>query len=73
MKAARDPRAVLGSDRGNDRTFEPRLKNVNVELLDKSDPIDRVLRFRIDALLHVEPISDNVSFDSAFEPVQGRL
>jgi type VI secretion system protein ImpF len=71
LRAAQDPGAFLELIADTISKFEPRLKNVRVELLNKGDRIDRVLRFRIDALLHVEPISDNVSFNSAFEPAKG--
>jgi type VI secretion system protein ImpF len=71
LQAAQDPRAFLEVIADTISKFEPRLKNVRVELLGKGDRMDRILRFRIDALLYVEPISDNVSFDSSFEPAKG--
>ena len=37
------------------RNFEPRFQSVRVEILDNSEPMDRMLRFRIDALLHAAP------------------
>src|SRR5262249_29821668 len=70
LQAAQRPEAFLELITDTIARFEPRLKNVRVELLQKKDRIDRVLRFRIDAVLHVEPVSDNVSFDSAFEPTK---
>jgi type VI secretion system protein ImpF len=53
------------------RQFEPRLKHVSVEMLENLEPIDRTLRFRIDALLHVEPAPEPVVFDSAMQQVTG--
>lgn len=50
------------------RRFEPRFKSVRVELLNNAEPLDRTLRFRIDALLHVEPAPEPVAFDSSLEP-----
>ncbi len=49
------------------RAFEPRLlpRSVRVEIVPREDPADFNLRFRIDALLHVEPISEPVSFDTS--------
>ena len=44
--------------------FEPRLKNVNVSVSDVDDPTDRALRFRIDAMLDVDPAPEPVVYDS---------
>ena len=46
--------------------FEPRLKNVRVQL-ETDGQNQRKLRFRITGLLHVEPISEPVSFDTFFD------
>ena len=46
--------------------FEPRLKNVRIHL-EIEDQGKRQLRFRITGLLHVEPISEPVSFDTFFD------
>lgn len=51
------------------RFFEPRFKEVKVELVDGSDEYDRTLRFRIDALLNVQPAVKPIVFDSSMEPV----
>lgn len=45
--------------------FEPRLKNINV-LVDSSRN-QRNLRFRISAVLVVDPISEHVVFDTSFD------
>ncbi len=50
--------------------FEPRLKSVRVSLNDDDDPGERTLRFRIDAVLCVEPIEERVLFDSVLEPAR---
>ena len=55
------------------RRFEPRFTRVTVSLLDKSDNLDRTLRFRIDALVYAEPDLEPVSFDSMLEPVHRRF
>jgi type VI secretion system protein ImpF len=49
------------------RTFEPRFKSVKVELVGHEEPLERTLRFRIDALLHAHPAPEPVVFDSALE------
>jgi type VI secretion system protein ImpF len=50
------------------QTFEPRFKSVRVELLENRERDDRLLRFRIDALLYAEPAPEPVVFDSQLEP-----
>ena len=55
------------------RHFEPRFKEVSVEMLDKMETLERTLRFRIDALLHAEPVPEPVVFDSALEPATGNI
>jgi len=48
------------------RTFEPRLlaRSVRCEILPAADPSDFNLQIRIEAILHVDPISEQVSFDT---------
>jgi type VI secretion system protein ImpF len=55
------------------RRYEPRFKRVHVEMLDNAEPLDRTLRFRIDALMHAEPAPEPVVFDSALEPSTGNV
>lgn len=55
------------------RRFEPRFKAVQVLLLESADPLDRTLRFRIDALLHAVPAPEPVTFDSALETATGTV
>ncbi|MGI9498575.1 MAG: type VI secretion system baseplate subunit TssE [Geminicoccaceae bacterium] len=49
--------------------FEPRLTSVKVTLRDNADPHDRTYRFRIEAILNIEPAPELVCFDSFIEPV----
>lgn len=49
--------------------FEPRFKNVKVYHVGNADEDDRSLRFRIEALLFAEPISEPIIFNSILEPV----
>jgi type VI secretion system protein ImpF len=53
------------------RSWEPRFKSVKVQLLDSTEPLDRTLRFRIDALLYADPAPEPVVFDSLLQPVSG--
>lgn len=49
--------------------YEPRFKSVSVSVSNDSNSLDRTFRFRIDALLKVEPAVKPVVFDSSLEPV----
>lgn len=53
--------------------FEPRFRAVKVEVLDNTEPLDRTLRFRIDAMLEVEPAPEPVSFDSVVQTTTGNV
>jgi type VI secretion system protein ImpF len=53
------------------RQHEPRFKSVRVQLLGNTEPLDRTLRFRIDALLRAEPAPEPVVFDSVLKPATG--
>jgi type VI secretion system protein ImpF len=53
--------------------FEPRFTHIGVEMLDNSEPLDRTLRFRIDAMLQAEPAPEPVIFDSALQPATGSV
>jgi len=55
------------------RRFEPRLQGMRITLLQNSDSRDRTLRFRIDALMRVEPEPEPVSFDSILESALRRF
>ncbi|MGF1625420.1 MAG: type VI secretion system baseplate subunit TssE [Alphaproteobacteria bacterium] len=51
------------------RRFEPRLKNVRVDLMEATQSLDRSLRLRIDAVVEAESIAEHVVYDSVLEPV----
>lgn len=53
------------------REWEPRFQTVRVTLIDATEPLDRTLRFRIDALLYAQPAPEPVVFDSSLEPGTG--
>jgi len=48
---------------------ESRFKSVSIKVLSAENSIDRTFRFRIDALLKIEPAVKPVVFDSSLEPV----
>lgn len=51
------------------KRYEARFKSVQVKIVEGDGETDRALRFRIDALLNVEPAVKPVVFDSSLEPV----
>ena len=55
------------------RRYEPRFKDLTVYLDTNSGSGDRVIRFRIDALLHADPAPEPVVFDSHLEPSSNRF
>jgi type VI secretion system protein ImpF len=52
--------------------YEPRLQRVRVSLLNDKAPLDRVLRFRIEAAL-VTDSDEEVHFLSTMEPASGKF
>jgi type VI secretion system protein ImpF len=71
LRAAEDPDVLFRAIESAVRNFEPRLTLVRVEPVGNKEPLDRTLRFRIDAMLSVEPIEEKIWFNSALEPATG--
>ena len=69
--SAREREALARTLQGVIRQHEPRFKRVEVRLLENAEPLDRTLRFRIEALLHAEPAPEPVVFDSLLKPTTG--
>lgn len=55
------------------RQHEPRLKNISVEPMDEHVPVDRTFRFRIHGLLMVDPVPEEIHFDSVVRPATGTV
>lgn len=55
------------------RQFEPRFREVTVELLSGTDKLDRTLRFRVHAVLQTDGASEAVVYDTLVDPVSGGL
>ncbi|WDE03285.1 type VI secretion system baseplate subunit TssE [Thalassomonas viridans] len=51
------------------KRFEPRFIEVEVATVDNEQPLDRILRLRISALLYADPEPEYICFDSEVEPV----
>ena len=73
MAAVKDREELCRVIQGVIRRFEPRFKSVTVQLLTNAEPLDRTLRFRIDAMLYADPAPEPVVFDSALEPTTGTV
>ena len=71
MASARDREEFCRVVQAVIRQHEPRFKTVKVQLLDNSEPLDRTLRFRIDALLQADPAPEPIVFSSTLKPVTG--
>lgn len=54
------------------RTFEPRLSAVSVSPEPRNE-IDAVLRYRVDALLNIEPAPEPITFDTVLQADTGRF
>jgi type VI secretion system protein ImpF len=50
------------------RRFEPRFMQVSVQLIEPGDSLERSLRFRIEALMRLDPEPEPVVLDSLLDP-----
>lgn len=55
------------------RKFEPRFRDISVELVARTDTLDRTLRFRIQAVLQTDATAEAVVYDTVVDPVSGGL
>ncbi|MEO1498464.1 MAG: type VI secretion system baseplate subunit TssE [Planctomycetota bacterium] len=53
--------------------FEPRFRSVRVALNNRSEDLERTLRFRIEGTLYAEPAPEPVVFDSVVEPLSAEV
>ena len=51
--------------------FEPRLKNVKVSLVNSDGLTTKILRFQIEATLMMDPVPEQISFDTVLDVVSG--
>jgi type VI secretion system protein ImpF len=70
-----DSRAVCGLIEAAIAAFEPRMEkgSVKVDFVESSSVDDFSMHFRIRGVLHVEPITEPVVFDTALDPHNGTL
>jgi type VI secretion system protein ImpF len=72
-RAVEDPASLCNAIQFAIEQFEPRLRDVRVEMLPSDVATERALRFRIDATLYVEPVEDRVFYSSSLEPSTGNF
>lgn len=53
--------------------FEPRFRDLSIELTEAQDPLDRTLRLRIHAVLETDSLNEEVTYDTMVDPVSGGL
>ncbi|MGI6853557.1 type VI secretion system baseplate subunit TssE [Mesorhizobium sp. 1B3] len=53
--------------------FEPRFRELEVELVDRDSSLDRTLRFRMRAVLQADGASEAVVYDTVVDPATGGL
>ncbi len=72
VKSPSDQKMMRRSLENAIRVFEPRLEDLIVTL-EPLDGIERVMRFRIDARLKVEPAPEPVTFDTVLQLGSGQI
>ncbi|WP_366657428.1 type VI secretion system baseplate subunit TssE [Fodinicurvata sp. EGI_FJ10296] len=50
------------------RRSDTRFREVTIHLLENSDELDRTLRFRIEAIVQVDPAAEQIVFDTTVDP-----
>jgi type VI secretion system protein ImpF len=55
------------------RRFEPRFRELTVELVSDSGSLDRILRFRLRAVLQADAAREAVTYDTVVDPATGGL
>lgn len=72
IKGASEQKRLLTMLETAIRVFEPRLIDVEITLEPISD-LERVLRFRIDAQLKIDPIPEPITFDTVLQMGSGEF
>lgn len=55
------------------RLFEPRFRELTVDLVAEDNTLDRVLRFRLSGVLQADTASEAVVYDTVVDPATGGL
>lgn len=70
LNSASDQRALRAAIEGCIRAFEPRLSDVRVRL-ETTDTVDRRLRFHIEGSMKLDPVPEEITFDTVLELTSG--
>jgi type VI secretion system protein ImpF len=71
MASPRDRKYLLRELEASVATFEPRLKDVRVTLVESPVPSARSLQFQIEGLLQMDPAPERISFDTVLQLTNG--
>jgi|SRR5579875_432453 type VI secretion system protein ImpF len=72
MEAAGDRNRILRQITAAIATFEPRLANVRLSLVERPDASRNAVRLRIEAMLRMDPAPEPISFDTVIELKSGK-
>jgi len=73
LNAAEEDGVLLKSIHQAITLFEPRLTDVRIEKVKNKEYMDRTFRFRIDAVLVIASVQQEVRFDSSLESATGQF
>ncbi len=71
LNSPKDKNSLLRAMEETIATFEPRLASVRVSLIEDPNPMNRILRFQIEALLLMDPAPEQISFDTTLNLTSG--
>lgn len=72
METAGDRNRLLRQITAAISSFEPRLTNVRLSLVERQDASKKDVRLRIEAMLRMDPVPEPISFDTLIELKSGR-
>lgn len=72
MEASGDRNRLIRQITAAITSFEPRLTNVRLSLVERPDSSKSDVRLRIEAMLRMDPVPEPISFDSVIELKGGR-
>jgi type VI secretion system protein ImpF len=72
MEAAGDRNRVVRQITAAINSFEPRLTNVRLSLVERPDASRNDVRLRIEAMLRMDPVPEPISFDTVIELKSGK-
>jgi type VI secretion system protein ImpF len=71
LSSPRDRNTLLRELERSVAFYEPRLKNIRVTLVEAPSNILRIIRFQIEGLLMMDPVPEQISFDTVLQLSSG--